>query len=52
VRSDVGTASSTALSSAPMKPVRSAKPIPSIPTSTTPSGGNSMKFFTSVLRIQ
>ena len=41
-----GTASMNALSRAPIMPVRSATPMPSIPTSTTPSGGNRMKFST------
>ena len=46
VSSRAGTTISIALSAEPMKPVRSAMPIPSIPTSTMPSGAKLMKFLT------
>ena len=47
-----GTASMTVLSTAAMKPERSASPMPSMPTRTTPSGGKSTKLFTIVRSAQ
>ena len=35
-----------------MKPVFSARPMPSMPTSTTPRGGKSVKFFTMLRSAQ
>ena len=46
VSSFCGTTISMALSAEPMKPVRSAMPIPNMPTSTMPSGAKLMKFST------
>ena len=46
VSSCFGTTINIALSAEPMKPVRSAIPMPSIPTSTMPSGAKLIKFFT------
>ena len=47
-----GVISMQTLSRAPMAPLRSATPIPSMPTRTTPSGANSVKFFTMFLMAQ
>jgi hypothetical protein len=47
-----GTARSTAFNSAAMNPERSARPIPSMPTSTTPRGGKPVKLVTMLRSAQ
>ena len=52
VRSDLGTTFMKALSIAPIMPVRSATPMPSMPVSTTPRGAKLMKLWTMLVRHQ
>ena len=50
VSSHAGVTRNSALTAALIKPVWSATPTPSMATSTTPNGGNSVKFLTSRVR--
>ncbi len=52
VNSQRGTSSMKSFKSAAISPLSSATPIPSIPTRTTPNGGNSIKFCTRWLIAQ